>query len=204
MRIIRRLSAKTLITVGISLLVGGLLALSLQFALARSTRQTPLAYASSPLHPFTIASRDFSDGQPLTKTFEFNQDGCTGANLSPELHWENVPAGTKSFALLMVDYDAPLAGGWHHWLVYNIPASVDRLAKGSDQAFTEGLNDFGFTGYGGPCPPATGEKHHYLFLLYATDLANIGTSGLTYNQVLSAIQNNVLGATSIIGTFDLP
>lgn len=203
MHIIHRLSKKTLIIVGISMLIGGVLAFSLQFALARIT-QAPIAYASSSLHPFTISSRDFYDGGPLAKTFEFNQDGCTGANLSPQLHWDNVPTGTKSFALLMVDYDAPLAGGWHHWIIYNIPGSVHSLAKGSDLAFTEGINDFGTLGYGGPCPPATGETHHYLFLLYATDLANIGAGGMTYNQVLNAIQNDVLGATSIIGTFDLP
>jgi Raf kinase inhibitor-like YbhB/YbcL family protein len=203
MRIIHHLSAKTLIIVSLSMLIGGLLALSLQFAPARIAA-APVAYAGSALHPFTIASHDFHDGGRLATTFELNQDGCTGKNLSPELHWENTPAGTQSFALLVVDYDAPLAGGWHHWVVYNIPASVHELARGSDQAYTEGLNDFGFVGYGGPCPPATGETHHYLFLLYATDLANIGASGQTYSQVLTAIQNDVLSATSIIGTFTLP
>src|SRR5207244_10768827 len=57
----------------------------------------------------------------------FNQFGCTGSNLAPELNWTNVPAGTKSFAMLMSDYDAPVAGGFHHWIVYNIPAGAREL-----------------------------------------------------------------------------
>ena len=113
-----------------------------------------------------------------------------------------MPPGTHSFVMLMSDYDAPVAGGFHHWIVYNIPTQVRELE--GNNAFTEGTNSFGFTGYGGPCPPATGEIHHYLFLLYAINVAQIGGPGLTFDQVVSAIQANVLGATSIIGTFHLP
>jgi Raf kinase inhibitor-like YbhB/YbcL family protein len=118
------------------------------------------------------------------------------------LNWKNVPAGTKSFVLLMSDYDAPVAGGFHHWIVYNIPADTRELE--GNHPFTEGTTSFGTTGYGGPCPPPTGETHHYLFLLYAIDIAQIGGSGLTFDAVVSAIQGHVLAATSIIGTFHLP
>jgi len=114
----------------------------------------------------------------------------------------NVPAGTKSFVLLMSDYDAPVAGGFHHWIVYNIPAGARELQ--GNHAFTEGTNSYGFIGYGGPCPPATGETHHYLFLLYALNRAHVSGKGLTFDQVISTIQKDVLGATSIIGTFHLP
>src|SRR5437016_12972449 len=87
----------------------------------------------------------------------------------------------------------------HHWIVYNIPAGARQLQ--GNHAFTEGTNSFGFIGYGGPCPPPTGETHHYLFLLYATNIANIGGQGLKFGDVVGALRGHVLGATSIIGKF---
>ena len=187
---------------GIGTLVLGLLALSFLLSLSLS-RTSHIAVASSnALHPFTITSPDFRDGGPLSRKAEFNQSGCTGSNVAPELNWTNVPAGTRSFAMLMSDYDAPVAGGFHHWIVYNIPAGARELE--GNHPFTEGTTSFGFMGYGGPCPPPTGETHHYLFLLYATNIAQIGGPGLTFSEVVSAIQGHVLGATSIIGTFHLP
>ena len=193
-------SRKISALVGTGILVLGLLALSLLLSLSRTSH---VAIASNKaLHPFTVTSPDFRDGRPLSQKNEFNQFGCTGSNLAPELNWTNVPAGTKSFAMLMSDYDAPVAGGFHHWIVYNIPAHVRELE--GNNAFTEGTTSFGFMGYGGPCPPPTGETHHYLFLLYATNIAHIGGPGLTFSEVVSAIQGHVLGATSIIGTFHLP
>lgn len=182
------------------ILVAGLLALSLLISFAQPSHRA-LA-SSTALHPFTITSPDFTDGGPLSAKQEINRFGCTGSNIAPELDWTNVPAGTKSFALLLSDYDAPVAGGFHHWIVYNIPGTVHEL-KGN-HAYTEGRNSYGFEGYGGPCPPATGETHHYLFLLYATNVANIGSAGLKFGDVVQAIRGHVLGATSIIGTFHLP
>jgi len=199
-RLAKPLPGKIPVLVGTGILVLGLLALSLLLSLSRTSH---VAIASNKaLHPFTITSPDFRDGQPLSQKNEFNQFGCTGSNLAPELNWTNVPAGTKSFAMLMSDYDAPVAGGFHHWIVYNIPAGARELE--GNHAFTEGTTSFGFMGYGGPCPPPTGETHHYLFLLYATNIAQIGGPGLTFSEVVSAIQGHVLGATSIIGTFHLP
>lgn len=199
-RFAKPLSRKILVLAGTAILIAGLLTLSL---LLSNEPSTHVALASgNALHPFTITSPNFHDGGPLSIKQEFNRFGCTGSNIAPELDWKNVPAGTKSFVMLMSDYDAPVAGGFHHWIVYNIPGSTRELE--GNHAFTEGTNSFGFMGYGGPCPPATGETHHYLFLLYAIDLAHIGSQGLTFDQVMNAIQNHVLGATSIIGTFHLP
>lgn len=194
-----RLSRKFLALAGTGVLLCALLLLSLFLV---STRSSQVAFASNALHPFTITSPNFTDGGPLSPRQEFNQDGCTGSNIAPVLHWKNVPAGTKSFVLLLSDYDAPVAGGFHHWVVYNIPANARELH--GNNPFTEGTNDFGLTGYGGPCPPATGETHHYLFLLYAINVAQVGAPGLTFSQVMAVIQNDVVGATSIIGTFHLP
>ena len=199
-RLAKPLSGKMLILVGTGVLLLCLLALSLLLSLSRTS---PLAFAAgNTLHPFTISSPDFHDGGPLSRKAELNQFGCTGSNVAPELNWTNVPAGTKSFVMLMSDYDAPVDAGFHHWIVYNIPASAHELE--GNHAFTEGTDDFGLTGYGGPCPPPTGETHHYLFLLYATDITHVGGSGLKFDAVVGAIQDHVLGATSIIGTFHLP
>lgn len=196
----KHLPGKIPVVVSTAILLLGLLALSLLLSLSRISH---LAIASSnALHPFTITSPNFHDGGPLSQQNEFNQFGCTGSNIAPQLDWTNVPAGTHSFVMLMSDYDAPVAGGFHHWVVYNIPVQVRELE--GNNPFTEGTNSFGFTGYGGPCPPPTGEIHHYLFLLYAINIAQVGGPGLTFDQVVSAIQSNVLGATSIIGTFHLP
>ena len=201
-RLARPLPGKILVLVGTGTLVLGLLALSFLLSLSVS-RTSHLAFASrNALHPFTITSPDFRDGGPLSQKNEFNQTGCIGSNIAPELNWTNVPAGTRSFAMLMSDYDAPLAGGWEHWIVYNIPAGVGQLQ--GNHAFTEGTNSYGFIGYGGPCPPATGETHHYLFLLYATDIAHVGGPGLKFGEVVGALAGHVLGATSTIGTFHLP
>jgi Raf kinase inhibitor-like YbhB/YbcL family protein len=140
----------------------------------------PVALASkNALHPFTISSPDFRDGGALSQKNEFNHAGCTGSNIAPKLQWTNVPTGTKSFVLLLSDYDAPVAGGFHHWIVYNISASARELQ--GNHPFTEGTTSFGSLGYSGPCPPPTGETHHYLFLLYAIDKAQIGTAGLTFD-----------------------
>ena len=199
-RFAQPLAGKLLVLAATGLIVLGLLALSLLLSLSRASHVA--SASSNALHPFTITSPDFHDGGPLSQKAELNQFGCTGSNIAPELNWKNVPTGTKSFVLLMSDYDAPLAGGFHHWIVYNIPAAARELE--GNNAFTEGTTSFGSTGYGGPCPPATGETHHYLFLLYAIDVARIGDQGLTFDAVVSAIQGHVLSATSIIGTFHLP
>src|SRR5256884_4946964 len=153
---------KISVLVGTGILVLGLLALSLLLSFSRTSQ--PALASSNALHPFTITSPEFRDGGPLPKKAEFNKFGCTGSNIAPQLNWTNVPAGTRSFAMLMSDYDAPVAGGFHHWIVYNIPAGARELE--GNHAFTEGTTSFGFMGYGGPCPPPTGETHTSHLFLY--------------------------------------
>ena len=105
----------------------------------------------------SIASPAFGEGD----TIPVRHTG-TGANLSPELHWSEPPAGTKSFAVLAHDPDAPTGGaGFWHWLVVDIPADVRSLKQGAGDASGKHLpagahqleNDFGDKSYGGPCPP---------------------------------------------------
>jgi Raf kinase inhibitor-like YbhB/YbcL family protein len=164
------------------------------------------AGASEPkLHPFTITSPNFRDDRPLPVSAEFGVGfGCNGKNQAPTLRWTNVPAGTMGFAFTMNDVDAPRAGGFHHWVVYNIPANVHELAGHGQNPFTEGTNSFGQTNYDGPCPPPTGQVHHYIFTVYALNVASVPGAHDTFEELLQAIAPNVVGATSIIGTFKRP
>jgi len=169
---------------------------------------------SATLTPFTVLSPDFRDGGPLPVWTEFGgtyaaEAGCFGKNLAPELDWRNVPSGTQSFALLVNDMDAPLSGGWHHWVVYNIPGTAHELEGHGVLQYTQGstswdVNGIPVVGWGGPCPPADGQTHHYIFTLYALSTATLSGDSLTYEQVLSAITPYVVGSTVIIGTFRLP
>lgn len=121
---------------------------------------------------FTLKSNDLG-GQFTQKHFG-SGFGCTGQNLSPELHWENAPKETKAFAVTVYDLDAPTGSGFWHWVVYNIPASVTSLktdagnfsGKNLPAGSVNGNNDAGAPGYVGPCPPA-GQNHRYLITVYA-------------------------------------
>lgn len=180
------------------------LAVSLFLLLASSNSSGPLAHAQAQtpadhkLQPFTIFSPNFHDGGPLPLSSE-GSFGCTGQNSAPSFFWKNVPAQTSSFALLMNDVDAPISGGFHHWITYNIPAAARTLH--GNAPFTQGTNSANVQTYVGPCPPPTGERHHYIFTLYALSIANIPQPGLTFDGVLQAISGKVVGATTIVGTF---
>jgi len=160
-------------------------------------------------HPFTLLSPDFRDGQFLPVSAEFGGpgsagSGCSGENQAPAFFWFNVPTGTKGFAFTVFDVDAPVAGGFHHWIVYNIPRRVTFLAGHGHNPFSEGTNDYPTVGYGGPCPPYDGQIHHYVFTVYALSASHIKGVHLTYAQLITAIAPYVVGATSIIGKFRLP
>lgn len=121
---------------------------------------------------FTLKSNDVG-GQATQKQFA-NTFGCTGENISPQLSWENPPAGTQSFAVTIYDKDAPTGSGFWHWTIFNIPADVKELKSGAGDV-SKGLtpkgaiqikNDAGVQGYMGPCPPP-GAPHEYLITVFA-------------------------------------
>jgi Raf kinase inhibitor-like YbhB/YbcL family protein len=124
---------------------------------------------------FTLTSADVSEGGTIKVEQTFNGFGCSGANVSPSLSWSGAPAGTKSFALIVHDPDAPTGvGGFTHWIVYNIPAGTTGLAKGAGSkggtmpaGSGQAPTSFGAPGYGGPCPPAGDKPHRYVFTVYA-------------------------------------
>ncbi|MGN6452446.1 MAG: YbhB/YbcL family Raf kinase inhibitor-like protein [Steroidobacteraceae bacterium] len=129
---------------------------------------------------FSLTSTDFTEGGTLANTQVYNEFGCKGTNTSPALAWSGAPADTQSFALLVHDPDAPTGSGWWHWVLYNIPASTASLPAGAGdpkkglmpKGAVQGRNDYGATGYGGPCPPP-GKPHHYNFTLYALKVAKL-------------------------------
>lgn len=126
---------------------------------------------------FTLESTDLK-GQ-LTKVQEFNSFGCTGENVSPQLHWSNAPKGTKSFALTVYDPDAPTGSGWWHWLVVNIPVSVNTIEAGASAKHTlpkgavETMTDYGSSSFGGACPPKGDKAHRYIFTIHALDVEKL-------------------------------
>ncbi|MGH8133742.1 MAG: YbhB/YbcL family Raf kinase inhibitor-like protein [Steroidobacteraceae bacterium] len=129
---------------------------------------------------FTLTSPDIAPGKTIADQQIFDGFGCKGSNISPALSWRDAPAGTRSFALLMHDPDAPTGSGWWHWIVYNIPASVSSLPAGAGDpqknlmpaGAIQGRTDFGTPGYGGPCPPP-GKPHRYYLRLYALKVAKL-------------------------------
>jgi len=161
---------------------------------------------------FTLSSSSFKDGERLAVKMAGNNKqnpNCVGENVSPALSWANPPAGTKSYALLMVDPEGRQGLGVNHWVAYGIPASVTGFAEGETSQLTEkyvgGKGTNGFGNYQGPCtPPATG-MHHYTFTLIATDLdPKELPPGLTRDEVLAKLQGRTKGAAGLVGLFGRP
>ncbi|MGB8028530.1 MAG: YbhB/YbcL family Raf kinase inhibitor-like protein [Terracidiphilus sp.] len=132
---------------------------------------------------------------------------CDGADSSPELHWPSPPAGTKSFAIVMSDPDAP--ADFTHWIAFNLPAGARQLAEGASThgampaGSAEGTNSFGRIGYGGPCPPL-GKLHHYVFRIYALDVSLDFGPGASRDQIESAMSGHILAEGQIIGIYGRP
>lgn len=140
-----------------------------------------LAYADNSAHDFSINSDSFRQGKKLSPAQVFNGFGCEGDNLSPAIHWQNAPAGTKSFAVTLYDPDAPTGSGFWHWMAVNIPSNVSHLSMDAGNVDSHNLptgashirNDYGTLGFGGACPPAGDNPHRYQLTIYALDTAKI-------------------------------
>lgn len=127
---------------------------------------------------------------------------CDGQNISPPLSWENAPANTKSFVLIVDDPDAPV-GTWDHWLLFNIPSTVNSLAENfnsSAAGISLGRNSWGNSSYGGPCPPD--KMHRYFFKLYALDVMLDLKPGATKQAIETAMLNHILATAELMGKYD--
>lgn len=163
---------------------------------AGATRNGGAAVDHAVLAKLGLASEAFDNGQPIPRQY-----GCDGGDVTPELHWTDPPAGTKSFALVVDDPDAP-GGTFHHWGVFNIPASV-RSIGGGQRAGTEVDNDFGKPGYSGPCPPRGNRPHHYHFKLFAlaSDRLAISTTPKPAD-IETAARKSAIAEGELVGTYE--
>ena len=146
-----------------------------------------------------VTSSAFEAGMPIPKKYT-----CSGEDISPDLHWSNVPNGTKSIALICEDPDAP-SGTFVHWVLYDLPGTATDLPaaqpKGENLSTgaKQGRNDFRKVGYAGPCPPA-GKPHRYFFKVYALDDATRLHAGAKKAELLAAIKGHVLAEGELVGT----
>jgi Raf kinase inhibitor-like YbhB/YbcL family protein len=145
--------------------------------------------------PFSIGSTAFGDGSPIPAEFT-----CRGRDISPDLAWAGVPDGTAALVLFV---DDPDGRDWVHWSVLDLPATSAGLPRGvapTADPPQQGRNDFGRTGYGGPCPPSG--THHYQFTLYAL-AAPLGLAGHPDGGTVRAAlaRARVLSRVTLVGTF---
>lgn len=147
-----------------------------------------------------IKSAAFEEGGMIPKKYT-----CDGRDVSPPLSWTSVPEGTKSFALICDDPDAPTRGTWIHWVIFNMPAEIRELPdnippqKTLTDGAKQGINDFRKIGYGGPCPPSG--THRYYFYLYALDTKINLEGGATKEQLMRTMEGHILGEGKLMGKY---
>ena len=154
--------------------------------------------------PLTLSSSAFTPNGSIPSQYT-----CEGNDHSPALAWSGAPAGTRSFALIVDDPDAPDPAHpkmtWVHWVLYNLPASASGLPEGVapeklPPPTGQGVNDWKRTGYGGPCPPIG--RHRYFFKLYALDAMLSDLATPTKADVERAMQGHVLAQAELVGTYE--
>jgi len=176
----------------------GLIALASCGASHRTTNQSTgtAAMDQATMTKLTLTSDAFQDGQPIAQIYS-----CDGANHSPAISWGDPPAGTRSFALVIDDPDAP-GGTYRHWGVYDIPASARGIGEGQHVG-TEVNNDGGKPGYTGPCPPHGNGVHHYHFKLFALGVDKLGLKqGSNVADVENAASAHAIAQGELIGTYE--
>jgi Raf kinase inhibitor-like YbhB/YbcL family protein len=151
---------------------------------------------------FTISSSAFAPNGNIPSKYT-----CEGADTSPPLEWSGAPSGTRSLALIVDDPDAPDPAKpqrvYVHWVVYNIPPTISKLAEGAAKGglppgASQGRNDWGKQTYGGPCPPIG--RHRYFFKLYALDTL-LELKNPTKSQLEAAMKGHSLEQAQVVGTY---
>jgi Raf kinase inhibitor-like YbhB/YbcL family protein len=166
---------------------------------------------SNAAEPFRLTSPQFADNAPLEVKNAGNRKenpNCVGDSISPPLAWANPPAGTASYALLLVDPEGRFGLGVVHMVVYGIAATVSGFAEGElskpSDKFTGGKSTMGLPIYFGPCTPP-GDWHHYTFTLIATDLDPMALQpGMTRDELFSALNGHARGAAGLVARFRHP
>ncbi|HET6886918.1 MAG TPA: YbhB/YbcL family Raf kinase inhibitor-like protein [Candidatus Udaeobacter sp.] len=140
-----------------------------------------------------ITSSVFQEGGNIPSKFT-----CDGGDSSPPLRIAEIPSGAKSLALVVDDPDAP-SGLFTHWIVWNIPPQTNAIAEGNAPQGVQGTNDFGKSGYGGPCPPSG--THRYYFKIFALDRELNLASGTKRNQLDAAMKGHVVAQGELMGRY---
>jgi Raf kinase inhibitor-like YbhB/YbcL family protein len=166
---------------------------------------------STPRSHFVLSSPDARLATKVPDEYTGNVFGCTGGNMSPALQWSGAPAGTKSFVVTVFDPDVPETGsGWWHWVVYDLPASVNSLPKGAGAEHSsvlpagtqQGRTDLGNDAYHGPCPDKGQPPHLYKFTIYALSVEKLDVppeaSGA---MVTSTAKESVLGKAVFVARY---
>jgi len=142
---------------------------------------------------FTATTPAFADGQPVPKQFT-----CDGNDVPPPITVSDPPDGTKSFAVVMDDPDAP-KGTFTHWLAYDLPADGNALRTTAGETLE---NDFGRRGYGGPCPPPGHGAHRYYFTVYAVDVPALDVPGKSRDDLEAALTDHALANARFMGRYE--
>lgn len=151
----------------------------------------------------TLTSTAFANGEAIPAKYT-----CQGKNISPPLKWLGIPQGARSLALIVDDPDAPDPQAptvtWAHWVLYNLPVDTTELPEGVildklPSGTVPGINDWGNTGYGGPCPPVG--RHRYFYKLYALNTVLAAVDHPTKSQLESAMKGHILAHAELIGTY---
>ena len=156
---------------------------------------TELTVGGAGAEPFQVNVAGLKTNDMVPARFVYNHAGCSGENISPEIGWSGVPASAKSLAIVVWDQDAPVSGGFYHWVIVNVPVETKKISEGAGNVASHKApsgsiqlyNDWGEPGYGGPCPPGN-SRHRYHFILYA----------LTAQQLPITARSKVSEATTAI------
>jgi Raf kinase inhibitor-like YbhB/YbcL family protein len=146
-----------------------------------------------------IISSAFKDGDSIPAKYT-----CDNLDISPPLKWSKEPEDTETFALICDDPDAP-GGTWVHWVIYNIPGTIHEFEENIPKDgplinnALQGINDFGNTGYGGPCPP--GGTHRYYFKIYALDTVLGSQPGITKRDLLKIMDGHIIDQGQLMGRY---
>jgi Raf kinase inhibitor-like YbhB/YbcL family protein len=151
-----------------------------------------------------IRSSAFSEGVPIPRRHTGD-----GEDLSPPLSWQGLPAAARELALIVDDPDAPTKEPWVHWVIYNLPATLNELPEGIVPAVhanvapgaVQGKNSWNTVGYRGPAPPKGHGTHRYYFKLYALDAALGLPAGLDKAGLLKKMEGHIVSQAALMGTY---
>ena len=153
----------------------------------------------------TLLSTSFKEGERIPEKHHMSEAyglGCAGGNVSPELHWDGVPEGTKSIVIQCFDPDAPTGSGFWHWIVANIPADSNSISEGGPipDGSLETRTDIGAPGWVGPCPPEGHGLHRYIFTISCLKVDSIPVDSNSSGALVGFMTNmNAIAQVRLTG-----